>query len=244
MPSNKSLPPDSAAPRPIRTRKAAVVQKRLDWDPIGLMAGVDEAGRGPLAGPVVAAAVILDDTKRIRGLADSKVLTALARERLYDAIREKALCCSVGQASVEEIDRLNIFHATMLAMRRAVEGLRLKPVKVLVDGNRLPPLDVLAEAIVGGDAKVKSISAASIVAKVTRDRLLTELHEQFPQYGFAAHKGYGTPEHLQALRSHGPCIHHRRSFSPVAISWSEREGVPGVGQFVGVGGTAISVQAP
>ena len=139
---------------------------------------------------------------------------------------------------------LDSISATMLAMRRAVEGLRLKPVKVLVDGNRLPPLDVLAEAIVGGDAKVKSISAASIVAKVTRDRLLTELHEQFPQYGFAAHKGYGTPEHLQALRSHGPCIHHRRSFSPVAISWSEREGVPGVGQFVGVGGTAISVQAP
>lgn len=204
--------------------RKSVVQKRLDWDPVGLLAGVDEAGRGPLAGPVVAAAVILDDTRRIRGLADSKVLTALARERLYDAIREKALCCAVGEASVQEIDTLNILHATMLAMRRAVEGLRLKPVKVLVDGNRLPTLGVLAEAIVGGDAKVKSISAASIIAKVTRDRMLRELHEEFPQYGFAAHKGYGTPEHLEALRIHGPCVHHRRFFSPVAATFSTAEG--------------------
>lgn len=218
MPSKKS-----SAPEPIRVRKTAA-QKRLDWDPVGLLAGVDEAGRGPLAGPVVAAAVILDDSRRIRGLADSKVLTALARERLYDAIREKALCCAVGEASVQEIDTLNIFHATMLAMRRAVEGLRLKPVKVLVDGNRLPTLDVLSEAIVGGDAKVKSISAASIVAKVTRDRMLQQLHEEFPQYGFAAHKGYGTPEHLQALRTHGPCVHHRRFFSPVAATFSTAEG--------------------
>lgn len=200
------------------------MQKRLDWDPVGLFAGVDEAGRGPLAGPVVAAAVILDDTRRIRGLADSKVLTALARERLYDTIREKSLCCAVGEASVQEIDTLNIFHATMLAMRRAVEGLRLKPAKVLVDGNRLPTLDVLAEAIVGGDAKVKSISAASIVAKVTRDRMLQRLHDEFPQYGFAAHKGYGTPEHLQALRTHGPCVHHRRFFAPVAATFTTAEG--------------------
>ncbi|MGV3492624.1 MAG: ribonuclease HII [Ramlibacter sp.] len=188
------------------------------------MAGVDEAGRGPLAGPVVAAAVILDDKKRILGLADSKVLTALAREKLYDKIREKALCCSVGLATVEEIDELNIFHATMLAMKRAVEGLRLKPVKVLVDGNRLPKLDVLSEAIVDGDAKIKSISAASIIAKVTRDRMLVELHEQFPQYGFAAHKGYSTPEHLEALRLHGPCIHHRRHFAPVAAQFITQEG--------------------
>lgn len=199
-------------------------QKRLDWDPLGLLAGVDEAGRGPLAGPVVAAAVILDDTKRILGLADSKVLTPLQRDRLYDKIREKALCCSVGSATVQEIDTLNIFHATMLAMRRAVEGLRLKPVKVLVDGNRLPKLDVLSEAIVGGDAKVKSISAASIIAKVTRDRLLQELHDEFPQYGFAAHKGYSTPEHLEALRQHGPCIHHRRHFAPVAATFTTEEG--------------------
>jgi ribonuclease HII len=193
---------------------------------LGLLAGVDEAGRGPLAGPVVAAAVILDDTRRILGLADSKVLTPLQRDKLYDKIREKALCCSVGSASVLEIDELNIFHATMLAMKRAVEGLRLKPVKVLVDGNRLPKLDILSEAIVGGDAKVKSISAASIIAKVTRDRLLQELHQEFPQYGFAAHKGYSTPEHLEALRLHGPCVHHRRFFSPVAASLAlEEEGI-------------------
>jgi ribonuclease HII len=221
MPSNKSSSAEGRV-RPIR-----VLQKRLDWDPVGLLAGVDEAGRGPLAGPVVAAAVILDDTRRVNGLADSKVLTPLQREKLYDRI---ALCCSVGTATVEEIDTLNIFHATMLAMKRAVEGLRLKPAKVLVDGNRLPRLDILSEAIVGGDAKVKSISAASIVAKVTRDRLLAELHEQFPQYGFAAHKGYGTPEHLQALRVHGPCVHHRRHFAPVAA------------QFTAAAGATVSIQ--
>ncbi|WP_298931544.1 ribonuclease HII [uncultured Ramlibacter sp.] len=199
-------------------------QVHLAWDPIGLMAGVDEAGRGPLAGPVVAAAVILDDSKRIRGLADSKALTALQRERLYDQIREKALCCSVAQASVEEIDQLNILQATMLAMKRAVEGLRLKPMKVLVDGNRLPTIDVLAEAVVGGDAKVKAISAASILAKVHRDRLCATLHEEFPQYGFLAHKGYGTPEHLEALRLHGACRHHRRYFSPVAATFGTPDG--------------------
>jgi ribonuclease HII len=171
-----------------------------------------------LAGPVVAAAVILDDTQPIAGLADSKALTALRRERLFDEIRAKALCCSIAQASVEEIDRLNILQATMLAMQRAVEGLRLKPVKVLVDGNRLPTLGILAEAIVGGDAKVAAISAASILAKVHRDRLCAQLHEEFPQYGFVSHKGYGTPEHLQALRDHGACPQHRRSFAPVAAA--------------------------
>jgi ribonuclease HII len=191
-------------------------QVSLTWDVPGLVAGVDEAGRGPLAGPVVAAAVILDDLRPIRGLADSKVLSPKQRDRLYDQIMAKALCCSVAQASVEEIDTHNILQATMIAMRRAVEGLRLKPVKVLVDGNRLPTLDVLAEAIIGGDARVKSISAASILAKVHRDRLCEELHTQFPHYGFAAHKGYGTPEHLEALRLHGACLHHRRTFSPVA----------------------------
>jgi ribonuclease HII len=194
------------------------VQTSLAWDPTGLIAGVDEAGRGPLAGPVVAAAVILDDTQPIAGLADSKALTALRRERLFDEIRAKALCCSIAQASVEEIDRLNILQATMLAMQRAVEGLRLKPVKVLVDGNRLPTLGILAEAIVGGDAKVAAISAASILAKVHRDRLCAQLHEEFPQYGFVSHKGYGTPEHLQALRDHGACPQHRRSFAPVAAA--------------------------
>lgn len=188
----------------------------LSWDMPGLWAGVDEAGRGPLAGPVVAAAVILDDLQPIKGLADSKVLTALRREKLYDEIRAKALCCSIAMATAEEIDTLNILQATMLAMKRAVEGLRLKPVKVLVDGNRLPTLSILAEAIVRGDARVPSISAASILAKVHRDRWCEQFHLEYPQYGFAGHKGYGTAEHLAALRQHGACPQHRRSFSPVA----------------------------
>jgi len=200
-------------------------QARLEgWDPVGLTAGVDEAGRGPLAGPVVAAAVILDDAKRIRGLADSKILTPLQREKLFDQICDKALCCSIGEASVEEIDTLNILHATMLAMKRAVEGLRLKPARVLVDGNRLPRIDIYSEAIVGGDAKIKSISAASILAKVHRDRLLKQLDEEFPQYGFAAHKGYSTADHLEALRVHGACRHHRKFFSPVAATFTTPEG--------------------
>ena len=190
-------------------------QLGLVFDVPGLVAGVDEAGRGPLAGPVVAAAVILDELKPIRGLKDSKVLTALKRERLFDEIHAKALCLSIAQASVEEIDTLNILHATMLAMRRAVEGLRLRPHKVLVDGNRIPILKIAAEAIVGGDAKVKAISAASILAKVHRDRLCLELHERHPQYGFHDHKGYSTPVHLAALREHGACPEHRRSFAPV-----------------------------
>ena len=194
---------------------ALTEQMGFDWHRPGLMAGVDEAGRGPLAGPVVAAAVILDELKPIRGLKDSKVLTPIARDRLYDEIRAKALCCSVAEASVEEIDTLNILHATMLAMRRAVEGLRLRPGKVLVDGNRLPVLKIAAEAIVKGDAKVKAISAASILAKVHRDRLCLALHEEHPQYGFDGHKGYATPEHLAALRAHGACVQHRRSFAPV-----------------------------
>jgi ribonuclease HII len=191
-------------------------QLGIGWQGPGLIAGVDEAGRGPLAGPVVAAAVILDERSPIKGLADSKQLTAARRERLYDEIRAKALCCSVALASVEEIDQLNILQATMLAMRRAVQGLRLKPGKVLVDGNRLPPLDVLAEAIVSGDALVPAISAASILAKVTRDRLLCELHLLHPEYGFDRHKGYGTAQHMQALKKHGALAVHRRSFAPVA----------------------------
>lgn len=191
-------------------------QAAFSWDVPGLIAGVDEAGRGPLAGPVVAAAVILDDLKPIKGLADSKQLTAKRREKLYDEIRAKALCCSIAEASVEEIDRLNILQATLLAMQRAVAGLRLKPHKVLVDGNRLPPLDVLAEAIVSGDALVPAISAASILAKVTRDRQLEALDQRHPAYGFAKHKGYGTAQHLQALQQLGPLPEHRRSFAPVA----------------------------
>ena len=191
-------------------------QSALDWDTPGLMAGVDEAGRGPWAGPVFAAAVILDDLHPIKGLADSKKLSPKRRATLYDEIKAKALCCCVAQASVEEIDRLNILQATLLAMRRAVEGLRLKPVKVWVDGNRLPVLDVRAEAIVQGDAKVPAISAASILAKVDLDRWCEDIDLQFPDYGFARHKGYGTADHLQALREHGPTPWHRRSFAPVA----------------------------
>ena len=201
----------------MRSRKfLQAEQATLLWDTPGLVAGVDEAGRGPLAGPVVAAAVILDDLNPIAGLADSKKLTALRREKLYDEIRAKALCCSIAEASVEEIDTLNILQATMLAMRRAVGGLRLKPAKVLVDGNRLPVLDVLAEAIVKGDAKVPAISAASILAQVHRDRWCAEYDRAFPQYGFAGHKGYGTAEHMAALRAHGACPQHRKTFAPVA----------------------------
>jgi ribonuclease HII len=190
-------------------------QLGMGWDTPGLVAGVDEAGRGPLAGPVVAAAVILDDLHPIRGLADSKALPALKRERLYDEIRARALCCCVAEASVEEIDRLNILQATMLAMRRAVDGLRLTPHRVVVDGNRVPVLPMPVAAVVRGDAKVAAISAASILAKVTRDRLCAGLHERFPHYGFRGHKGYPTPEHLAALREHGPCPEHRRSYAPV-----------------------------
>jgi len=200
----------------MRSRKSsAAEQLSLRFEVSGLVAGVDEAGRGPLAGPVVAAAVILDEMRPIKGLADSKVLSPATRARLYDEIRAKALCCWIAEASVEEIDTLNILGATMLAMRRAVEGLRLKPNRVLVDGNRLPVLKILAEAIVGGDAKVKAISAASILAKVHRDRLCLQLHEAHPQYGFDQHKGYACPEHLAALREHGACAVHRRSFAPV-----------------------------
>jgi ribonuclease HII len=191
-------------------------QARLAWDVPGLVAGVDEAGRGPLAGSVVAAAVILDELKPVRGLADSKQLTARRRDALFDEIRAKALCCSVAEATVEEIDQLNILNATLLAMQRAVQGLRLKPHQVLIDGNRLPTLDVRAEAIVGGDALVPAISAASILAKVTRDRQLLELDRLYPGYGFAQHKGYGTARHLLALRERGPLPVHRRSFAPVA----------------------------
>jgi ribonuclease HII len=200
----------------MRSRKSSAAdQLGLPFDVCGLVAGVDEAGRGPLAGPVVAAAVILDPGRRIRGLADSKMLAPSTRERLYDEILNKALCCSIAEASVEEIDTLNILRATMLAMRRAVEGLRLRPAKVLVDGNCLPTLRITAEAIVRGDQKVKSISAASILAKVHRDRLCLQLHEAHPLYGFAQHKGYSSPDHLAALKRHGACAVHRRSFAPV-----------------------------
>ncbi len=196
----------------------ALEQAPLNFDVPGLMAGVDEAGRGPLAGPVVAAAVILDDLHPIAGLNDSKKLTAKRREKLFDEIKAKALCFSIAEASVQEIDAINILQATLLAMKRAVEGLRLKPVKVLVDGNRLPAIDIRAEAIVQGDALVLAISAASILAKVHRDRLCEQMHAQYPQYGFDQHKGYGTAVHLAALQAHGPADCHRLTFAPVARS--------------------------
>jgi ribonuclease HII len=214
-PSQAKLPKAKAVQRAKKAKPLVMEQVPLVWEVPGLTAGVDEAGRGPLAGAVVAAAVILDDTNPIKGLADSKKLTALKRDKLYDEIRAKALCVSVGEASVQEIDQLNILQATMLAMQRAVAGLRLKPTMVLVDGNRLPKLDVLAEAIVQGDAKVQAISAASIIAKVTRDRQCAELHAQYPQYGFDSHKGYGTAVHMAALQAHGATPAHRSSFAPV-----------------------------
>lgn len=188
----------------------------------GLVAGVDEAGRGPLAGPVVAAAVILDEPNPVRGLRDSKTISERTRERLFDEIRAGALCCCIAEASVEEIDRLNILQATLLAMRRAVEGLRLRPARVLVDGDRLPRLGVPAEAIVKGDSRVAAIAAASILAKVHRDRLCLALHQAHPQYGFAEHKGYPTPAHLAALREHGACAAHRCSFGPVRALSGQR----------------------
>lgn len=183
-----------------------------------LVAGIDEAGRGPLAGPVVAAAVILDPHRPVRGLADSKLLTPERREELAIRIRERAIAWSTGQADVTEIDTINILHATMLAMCRAVAALPITPEEALVDGNRCPDLSCRVRAIVKGDRDVKSISAASIIAKTTRDAMLRELHKLYPLYGFAQHKGYGTPEHLAALDRHGPCPIHRRSFSPVVQS--------------------------
>lgn len=216
MPSSKYSKAEQAT-----LRQAAVKQASLIWNISGLVAGVDEAGRGPLAGPVVAAAVILDDLNPVKGLDDSKVLTALRREKLFDEIRAKALCCSIAEASVEEIETLNILQATMLAMRRAVEGLRLKPNLVLVDGNRLPVLSMRAEAIVKGDSLVPAISAASILAKVHRDRWCAEVDLQYPRYGFAQHKGYGTSAHLAALAAYGACPHHRKTFRPVRLVLGE-----------------------
>ncbi|CAM4093427.1 ribonuclease HII [Kerstersia similis] len=183
------------------------------------VAGVDEAGRGPLAGAVYAAAVILPEQHTIVGLADSKALSAKQRDKLALQIREQALAWHIASASVAEIDDLNILHATMLAMRRAVEGLGVRPELALIDGNRVPAgLPCHASAIVKGDATEPAISAASILAKTARDAELLSLHERYPQYGFDQHKGYGTALHLAALRTHGPCPEHRRSFAPVRKS--------------------------
>ncbi len=182
-----------------------------------ILAGVDEVGRGPLAGPVVTAAVILSpDDPYLGQYRDSKKVAEKKRLKLYHHLRRHAVAYAVTMASVEEIDHLNILHATMLSMRRSVDALGVKPSRVLVDGNRIPKLSVPAEAIIGGDNSVQEIAAASIMAKVVRDRLMRMIHAKFPLYGFAGHKGYGTAEHLAALRQHGPCIWHRTSFAPVA----------------------------
>ena len=180
-----------------------------------LIAGADEVGRGALAGPVYAAAVILPRYHGIKGMDDSKKLTPDEREALAPKIRRKALACAVAHATLEEIERLNILHAAMLAVRRAVEALGVAPASVRMDGNYPPPLACPVETIVGGDAKVGSSMAASILAKVERDAEMRRLHDQFPDYGFAANKGYGTPEHLEALQRLGPCAMHRKLFGPV-----------------------------
>lgn len=180
-----------------------------------LIAGVDEAGRGPLAGPVAAAAVILDPARRVPGLADSKRISESMRETLEDEIKEKALAWSVSFVDAAEIDRINILQASLLAMQRAVKGLSILPRQALVDGNRCPGLPCPAEAIIGGDATVPAISAASILAKVARDREMLTLDRLYPGYGFSRHKGYPTVEHLAALRALGPCAVHRRSYRPV-----------------------------
>jgi ribonuclease HII len=223
MSSKTKVFPSKTAPKavasPPRRRHATPVgmqQVAMQWGVAGLVAGVDEAGRGPLAGPVMAAAVILDDLNPIKGLADSKKLSPRKRDLLFDEIRAKALCCAIGQASVQEIDQLNILQATLLAMRRAVDGLRLTPKLVLVDGNQSPALSMRTETIVQGDALVAAISAASILAKVTRDRWCLEIDPQYPAYGFGKHKGYGTAAHLIALKANGACPEHRTTFRPVS----------------------------
>jgi ribonuclease HII len=188
----------------------------LHVGPLGLC-GVDEAGRGPLAGPVTAAAVMLDPGRPIGGLRDSKKLSAAARERLAEAIREQAVAWCVAEASVAEIDQLNILHATMLAMQRAVAGLGRKPDEVWVDGNRCPNWAWRSQAVVKGDDKVAAIAAASILAKTARDQFMRQLHNDYPAYGFAQHMGYGTAAHLAALKTHGACPQHRRSFAPVKL---------------------------
>ena len=186
------------------------------WVPEGLVCGVDEAGRGPLAGPVVAAAVILDSSRPSDGLNDSKKLSAKRREALAGEIRAKALAWAVAEASVDEIDRINILQASLLAMQRAVAGLAINPAKALVDGNQCPDLSCPVEAIVGGDGKIAAIAAASILAKTIRDAGMLELHATYPIYGFDRHMGYPTAVHLKALREHGVSPVHRRSFRPVA----------------------------
>jgi ribonuclease HII len=201
------------------------MQIGLDFNLVeDLVAGVDEVGRGPLCGAVVTAAVILDPNRPIQGLNDSKKLTEAKREALFDEIREKALSFCIARAEVEEIDRLNILQATMLAMQRAVEGLHVTPKLALIDGNRCPKLAVPAAPVVKGDSQVPAIAAASILAKVTRDREMSAFELIYPGYGIGGHKGYPTPVHLEALARLGPTPIHRRSFGPVRAAWEAREG--------------------
>ncbi|MDK1285701.1 ribonuclease HII [Pseudoalteromonas umbrosa] len=188
---------------------------QIERPKVNYIAGVDEVGRGPLVGDVVTAAVILDPSKPIDGLTDSKKLSEKKRNALAEEIKEKALCYCIARASVEEIDELNILHATMLAMKRAVEGLSIPAEFVFIDGNRVPDITVPAQAVVKGDSLVAEISAASILAKVTRDNEMIELDAQYPDFGFAGHKGYPTKAHFEALAQHGITPHHRKSFKPV-----------------------------
>lgn len=200
------------------------MQMGLDFSLVEeLVAGVDEVGRGPLCGAVVTAAVILDPNRPILGLNDSKKLTEAKRDKLYDEIMEKALCWCIARAEVEEIDRLNILHATMLAMQRAVEGLSITPKLALIDGNRCPKLTVPCAPVIQGDAKVPAIAAASILAKVSRDREMAAFELIYPGYGIGGHKGYPTPVHLEALARLGPTPIHRRSFGPVRAAYEARE---------------------
>lgn len=202
------------------------MQMGLDFSLVeDLVAGVDEVGRGPLCGAVVTAAVILDPNRPILGLNDSKKLTEARREKLFDEIREKALSWCIARAEVEEIDELNILHATLLAMQRAVEGLDITPQRAMIDGNRCPKLPMPAEAVVKGDSKVPAIAAASILAKVSRDREMAAFELQYPGYGIGGHKGYPTAVHLEALERLGPTPIHRRSFGPVRRAYEAREGL-------------------
>ena len=202
------------------------MQIGLDFNLVeDLVAGVDEVGRGPLCGAVVTAAVILDPNRPIAGLNDSKKLTEARREKLYDEIREKALSWCIARAEVEEIDELNILHATMLAMQRAVEGLSITPKLAMIDGNRCPKLTMPSEAVVKGDSKVPAIAAASILAKVSRDREMAAFELQYPGYGSGGHKGYPTAVHLEALERLGPTPIHRRSFGPVRRAYEALEGL-------------------
>lgn len=187
----------------------------LTSDAPELLAGVDEAGRGPLAGPVYAAAVILPENFTLVGLNDSKKISETKREALFAEIQAQAIAWHIASASVTEIDQINVLQATLLAMSRAVAGLQPMATAAVIDGNQMPSLDIPAQTLVGGDALEPAISAASILAKVARDRLLVELDAEYPQYGFAQHKGYGTKAHLAALQAHGPCPEHRRSYAPV-----------------------------